>query len=229
MSGTGFWIVGTAAVVGAGIVAVFMKRILMRPIHERYPQTIYMFVALMGVSRFFDSLFFMFSDRRFMFQPNMALSSGITRSMLSIITFAVVIILFIGLQFFLKKTKWGAAIRAIDDNHRTAEIMGISVSLLFGIIFLIAGGLAAIGGFLSLLIYQSWINPTKALLAALAGGLGSLPGAVIGSLILGTAEVFSISFLSAQGDTVVSFLLIIVILVRYAGFFKKIFIRNRNV
>ena len=112
------------------------------------------------------------------------------------------VVFLVGLQLFLVKTKWGLAIRAASYNLKTAGLMGVNVNRLIAIVFFVAGLLAGVGGiFLSVrytLYPQLGMITTKAFVAAVIGGLGSLPGAVVGSLILGLAEMLTAGFISSQ-------------------------------
>ena len=130
------------------------------------------------------------------------------------------------LQLFLIKTKWGLAIRAAAYNLRTAGLMGVNVNRLIAIVFFVAGVLAAVGGiFLSAryTLYPQMGGITiKAFIAAVIGGLGSLPGAVIGSLVLGLAEMLTTAYISSQfRDILVFSLLILTLLFKPTGFFNK--------
>jgi len=136
------------------------------------------------------------------------------------------VIFLVGLQVFLSKTKWGLAVRAASYNLKTAGLMGVNVNRLISIVFFVAGLLAAIGGiFLSVrytLYPQLGAITTKAFVAAVIGGLGSLPGAVVGSLILGLAEMLAAGFISSQfRDLIVFALLIMTLIFRPTGLFGK--------
>jgi len=155
------------------------------------------------------------------------LGGGITVSMFDILSLFVAVFSLGGLQLFLTRTRWGLAIRAAACDLRTAGLMGVNVPRLISIVFFVAGLLAAIGGiFLS---FRYTLYPqlggtitTKAFVAAVIGGLGSLPGAVVGSLILGLAEMLTAGFISSQmRDLVVFSLLVIMLLVKPAGFFGR--------
>ena len=241
---------GIAAVIGAGIVAVITERLAYKPIRERTSLTLYLLIASMGVSIVIENLFVITIGGRFRALPTLhldfpwlqqllglppgpvsiqtpiTLAQGVTMSMFDIITFAVAIIFLFGLQLFLQKTRWGLAIRAAACDLRTAGLMGVNVSLLIGIVFLVAGGLAAVGGVFLAMRYtlypQLGAITIKAFVAAVIGGLGSLPGAVVGSLILGLSEMLSAGFISSQmRDIVVFSLLVLTLLVKPAGLFGK--------
>jgi branched-chain amino acid transport system permease protein len=154
------------------------------------------------------------------------LGGGVVVSSSDVLSLIFAVVFLGGLQFFLTRTRWGLAIRAAACDLRTAGLMGINTSLLIGIVFFVAGLLAAVGGiFLSFrytLFPQLGQITIKAFVAAVIGGLGSLPGAVVGSLILGLAEMLVAGFISSQlRDLVVFSLLVLMLLVRPAGFFGK--------
>jgi branched-chain amino acid transport system permease protein len=154
------------------------------------------------------------------------LGGGVTVSSSDVLSLVCAVVFLGGLQFFLTRTRWGLAIRAAACDLRTAGLMGVNTSLLIGIVFFVAGLLAAVSGiFLS---YRYTLTPQlgaitiKAFVAAVIGGLGSLPGAVVGSLVLGLAEMLTAGFISSQlRDLVVFSLLVIMLLVRPTGFFGK--------
>ena len=230
--GSGIWLAGAAAIVGAGIVAVITERLAYKPIRERTPVTLYLLIASMGVSIVIENFFVITIGGRFRALPQIlpqtpiTFAQGITFSIFDIVTFTISIVFLLGLQLFLQKTKWGLAIRAAACDLRTAGLMGVNVTLLIGLVFLVAGGLAAVGGiFLAMryTLFPQLGNITiKAFVAAVIGGLGSLPGAVVGSFILGLAEMLCAGFISSQmRDLVVFLLLVITLLIRPAGLFGK--------
>jgi len=230
--GMGIWVAGAAAIIGAGVVAVITERFAYKPIRERTSLTLYLLIASMGVSIVIENLFVITVGGRFRALPPVlpqapiTIAQGITVSIFDITTFIVAIIFLFGLQLFLLKTRWGLAIRAAACDLRTAGLMGVNVSLLVGIVFLVAGGLAAVGGIFLAMRYtlfpQLGAITIKAFVAAVIGGLGSLPGAVVGSLILGLAEMLAAGFISSQmRDIVVFSILVLTLLVRPSGLFGK--------
>ncbi|MDR2137681.1 MAG: branched-chain amino acid ABC transporter permease [Synergistaceae bacterium] len=174
-----------------------------------------------------DLLLPIFSNLRDILPPAfLDLWKNVTLSPLDVISLIFAVVFLGGLQLFLTRTRWGLAIRAAACDLRTAGLMGVNVSFLIAIVFFVAGLLAAVGGiFLSVrytLYPQLGGITTKAFVAAVIGGLGSLPGAVVGSLILGLAEMLTAGFISSQmRDLVVFSMLVIMLLVKPAGFFGK--------
>jgi branched-chain amino acid transport system permease protein len=226
------WVAGAAALAGAGLSAVLVERLAYRPIRERTSITLYMLIASMGMSIVIENLFVVTVGGRYKALPEVIPMKPVsvfglaTTSAFDILSLVTAVVFLIGLQLFLSKTKWGLAIRAASYNLRVTGLMGVNVNRLIAIVFFVAGMLAGVGGiFLSArytLYPQLGGITTKAFVAAVIGGLGSLPGAVVGSLILGLAEMLTTGFLSSQyRDLIVFFLLIVTLIVRPAGLFGR--------
>ncbi len=231
--GCGILLSSLGALLAAGVVAVLTERLAYKPIRERTSMTLYLLIASMGVSIVIENLFVIVVGGRFRALPQdtfpsvvFNLGSGVTASAFDILSLVVAVFFLGALQLFLSRTRWGLAIRAAACDLNTAGLMGVNTALLIGIVFFVAGLLAGVGGiFLSVrytLYPQLGSITTKAFIAAVIGGLGSLPGAVLGSLLLGLAEMLTAGFISSQmRDIVVFSLLVIMLLVRPAGFFGK--------
>ena len=223
----------TFALFASGLTAVITERLAYKPIRERTSITLYLLIASMGVNIIIENLFVITVGGRIRALPQNTfptgvfnLMGGVTLSASDIISLITAVIFLGLLQIFLNKTRWGLAIRAAACDIRTAGLMGVNVTFLISLVFFVAGVLAAVGGiFLSVrysLYPQLGSITTKAFVAAVIGGLGSLPGAVVGSLILGLAEMLTAGFISSQmRDLVVYSLLVIMLLIRPAGFFGK--------
>ena len=146
----------------------------------------------------------------------------------SIVTVIACIIIMIGLSLFTKKSKMGKAMRAVSEDKDAAELMGINVNVTISLTFAIGSALAAIAGVLLCSAYPT-LQPTtgsmpgiKAFTAAVFGGIGSIPGAMIGGVLLGIIEIFSKSYIStALSDAIVFAVLIIVLLVKPTGLLGK--------
>ncbi|MDO4466989.1 MAG: branched-chain amino acid ABC transporter permease [Bacillota bacterium] len=149
-------------------------------------------------------------------------------SHITIITIVACIVIMLGLTAFINKTKIGKAMRACSEDKEAAQLMGISVDNTISITFAIGSGLAAIASVLLCTAYPA-LNPTlgsmpgiKAFTAAVFGGIGSIPGAFIGGLLLGILETFSIVYISSQlSDAIVFGILIVVLLLRPTGLLGK--------
>lgn len=146
----------------------------------------------------------------------------------SIITVLACVVIMIGLTLFTKKTKLGKGMRAVSEDKDAAELMGINVNVTISLTFAIGSALAAIAGVLLCSSYPVLIPTTgsmpgiKAFTAAVFGGIGSIPGAMIGGILLGIIEIFSKSYISTSlSDAIVFAVLIIVLLVRPTGILGK--------
>ena len=143
-------------------------------------------------------------------------------------TIAACLIIMVLLVLFVQKTKPGQAMRAVSEDRGAAQLMGINVNSTIALTFAIGSGLAAIAGVLlcsaypSLTPYTGAMPGIKAFVAAGFGGIGSIPGAFVGGLLLGIIEIFSKAYISSQmADAIVFAVLIIVLLVRPAGLLGK--------
>ena len=228
----GIWFAGGLSLVGAGVAAVLTERLAYRPIRERTHVTLYLLIASMGMSIVIENIFVIVAGGRFRALPPVIPTTPVnffglaTTSAFDLLSLVSAVVFLGALQLFLSKTRWGLAIRAAAYDLRTAGLMGVNVNCLISIVFFVAGALAAVGGiFLSVrytLYPQLGSITIKAFVAAVIGGLGSLPGAVVGSLILGLAEMLTAGFISSQmRDLVVFSMLVVTLLVKPTGLFGK--------
>ena len=149
-------------------------------------------------------------------------------SYVSILTVVACVVIMIGLTVFTSKTKMGKAMRACSEDKGAAQLMGINVNKTISVTFAIGSALAAIAGVL-LCSSSPTLTPTtgsmpgiKAFTAAVFGGIGSIPGAFLGGLLLGIIESFAKAYISTQlANTIVFAVLIVVLLVRPAGLLGK--------
>ena len=144
------------------------------------------------------------------------------------ITIAANIIIMIALTLFTTRTKMGKAMRAVSEDKGAAELMGINVNATISMTFAIGSGLAAIAGVLLCSSYPVLMPTTgsmpgiKAFTAAVFGGIGSIPGALIGGILLGLIEILGKAYVSTElGDALVFAVLIIVLLVKPTGLLGK--------
>ena len=143
-------------------------------------------------------------------------------------TILACIVIMICLTLFIKKTKAGQAMLAVSEDKEAAELMGVNVNATISLTFAIGSALAAIAGVLLCSAYPT-LNPytgampgIKAFVAAVFGGIGSIPGALIGGLLLGIIENLSKAYISSQmADAIVFSVLIIVLLVKPTGILGK--------
>ena len=147
---------------------------------------------------------------------------------MSMLTVAVCIVIMIALTIFTSKSKMGKAMRACSEDKAAAQLMGINVNKTISLTFAIGSALAAIAGILLCSSYPT-LSPTtgsmpgiKAFTAAVFGGIGSIPGAFLGGILLGVIECLAKAYISTQlANSIVFAVLIIVLLVRPAGLLGK--------
>lgn len=146
----------------------------------------------------------------------------------SIVTVVTGIIVMLALTTYTKKSKMGKAMRAVSEDKDAAELMGINVNVTISMTFAIGSALAAVAGVLLCSAYPVLIPTTgsmpgiKAFTAAVFGGIGSIPGAMLGGVLLGIIEIFSKSYISTQlSDAIVFAVLIVVLLVKPTGLLGK--------
>ena len=147
----------------------------------------------------------------------------------TIITIITCLIIMVALMWFVKNTKPGQAMRAVSEDRDAATLMGINVNGTISLTFAIGSGLAAIAGALLcssypvLTPYTGSMPGIKAFTAAVFGGIGSIPGALIGGLLLGIIENLAKAYISSQlADAIVFAVLIIVLLVKPTGILGKV-------
>ena len=146
----------------------------------------------------------------------------------TIVTILSCIVIMIGLTAFINKSKAGQAMLAVSEDRGAATLMGINVNGTIALTFAIGSALAAIAGVLlcsaypSLTPYTGSMPGIKAFVAAVFGGIGSIPGAFIGGILLGVIEILSKAYISSQmSDAIVFSVLIIVLLVKPTGILGK--------
>ena len=161
--------------------------------------------------------------------PNLKLAGGkLTITGTTILTIVLCIVIMVGLMLFINKTKAGQAMLAVSEDKGAAQLMGINVNKTISMTFAIGSALAAIAGVLlcsaypSLTPYTGAMPGIKAFVAAVFGGIGSVPGALIGGIILGIIEILGKAYISSQlADAIVFAVLIVVLLVKPTGILGK--------
>lgn len=146
----------------------------------------------------------------------------------ALVTIIVCIVIMIGLTLFVNKTKAGQAMQAVSEDKGAAKLMGINVNGTIALTFAIGSALAAIAGALmcsaypNLTPYTGTMPGIKAFVAAVFGGIGSIPGAMIGGILIGVIEIFGKAYISSQmADAIVFAILIVVLLVKPSGILGK--------
>ena len=215
------------------LLGVLIERLAYKPLRDA--STLSVLITAIGVSYFLQNAAQILwgSDTKIfptMFDfGNISLFNGeLQISLLTLITILVCIVIMVVLTLFINKTKTGKAMRACSEDKATAQLMGINVDTTISITFAIGSGLAAIASVLLCSTYPA-VNPTlgsmpgiKAFTAAVFGGIGSIPGAFIGGLLLGVLETLAKAYISSQmSDAIVFLVLIIVLLIKPTGLLGK--------
>lgn len=154
---------------------------------------------------------------------------GVNLSWFHLFIYGMTIGMMVGLNLILKKTRWGKAMRAVAQNKTMAALAGINVNRVISYTFFLAGALGGAAGIMTGAFYNK-IEPTmgyiagvKAFAAAVLGGIGSVPGAMLGGLVLGVAEAFGAGYLSSLYRDGISYgVMIIVIILIPAGLFGRV-------
>lgn len=211
------------AIVGCGLLAVVIERIAYKPL--RGAPKIASLITAIGVSLFleyFTALHQVFGPNFYAFpRPFRVVSiqvGGITFTNLQAIILAVTVACLVALQFIVYRTRIGRGMRAVSYDGVTAGLMGVNINGVVSFTFGLGAALAGAGGVLYGMAYPQintfmGIMPgLKAFTAAVLGGIGSIPGAVIGALIMGQAETMTAAYLSSTYRDGIAFLLLIAVL-----------------
>ena len=214
------------AVVVCTILGVVIERLAYKPL--RQASSLSVLITAIGVSYFLQNSAMLLWGTDTKIFPNVLRGSlnlgGLSIPFLTLITILTCIVIMVVLTLFINKTKTGRAMRACSEDKGAAALMGINVNRIISITFAIGSGLAAIASALLVATYPS-VYPTlgsmpgiKAFTAAVFGGIGSIPGAFLGGLVLGVVENLSRAYISTQlSDAIVFMVLIIVLLIKPTG------------
>ena len=210
-----------------------MEKVAYKPL--RGASSLAVLITAIGVSYLLQNLaLLIFSANPKKFQsvvnlPALKLAGGeLSISAVTIVTVLTCVVVMVCLTSFINKTKKGQAMLAVSEDRGAATLMGINVNGTIALTFAIGSALAAVAGVLYCSAYDT-LNPyigsmpgIKAFTAAVFGGIGSIPGAFIGGIILGIIEQLAKKYISSQlADAIVFAVLIIVLLVRPTGILGK--------
>lgn len=222
-----------ASIVVCTALGVTIEKVAYRPLRGASPLAV--LITAIGISYLLQNialLIFGSNARQFtsvVTVPALKLAGGkLSISGVTIVTIVTSIIIMIALTTFINKTKMGQAMLAVSEDKGAATLMGINVNGTIALTFAIGSALAAVAGVLlcsaypSLSPYTGSMPGIKAFVAAVFGGIGSIPGAMIGGILLGVIENLAKAYISSQlSDAIVFSVLIIVLLVRPTGILGK--------
>ena len=221
-----------AGIAVAAILAAFIEFIAYRPLLKRNARRVYLMIIGLGISVMGDNLIIIaFSGRFRIFPVNFPAESiqilGANIGVVDLLIFFVSMAALLIVEWIIKKTKLGLAIRSASYSLEATSLMGVDTFKLILSIFLIAGSLAGVAGTLLGAKYTTYPSlgtfyTNKAFICAVFGGLRSLPGAVVGALILGVSEAMISAYVSTTlRDLFAYFLLIVILLIRPSGLLGK--------
>lgn len=228
------WVALLIARAACTLLGITIERLAYRPL--RGTGSLAVLITAIGVSYFLQNMALLIwgaNPRVFTslfkgISPIKAAGGQLVISPESLFTIIANIVIMICLTLFVNKTKSGKAMRAVSEDNGAAQLMGINVNQSISLTFAIGSGLAAVAGVLMCSAYPVLMPTTgampgiKAFTAAVFGGIGSIPGAMIGGLILGIIEIFSRTYISTElSDAIVFACLIVVLLVKPTGLLGK--------
>lgn len=227
--GLPFFPAAILGIAGAAAISYLNERIAYRRIRHNHSPNMFLMIAAMGLSTVYQqaaNLIFTGKYRQYPFRlPVSTVKIGNTYlGVLDLVSLVITAIIIVGLIFLINKTQFGLNVRAIACNNYAANLLGVKVDRSIAYVFLLAGGLAGVGGILYGMKYN--VFPTmgnvglKAFIASVIGGLGSVPGAIVGAVVLGVIETLVSSYISSSLRDFFSFaLLIVLLLVKPSGLF----------
>ena len=222
------------AMIVCTVLGMIIERLAYKPL--RSATSLAVLITAIGVSYFLQNMALLIwkSDPKVFPSvvdglPVVKLFGGqLTISPVTIITVLANIVIMLALTLFTSKSKKGKAMRAVSEDKGAAQLMGINVNSTISLTFAIGSGLAAIAGVLLCSAYPTLMPTTgsmpgiKAFTAAVLGGIGSIPGAMLGGVLLGVIEIFGKAYISTQlSDAIVFAVLIIVLLIKPTGLLGK--------
>lgn len=221
------------SIVACTVLGIVIERLAYKPL--RNAPSLDVLITAIGVSYFLQNaaLLIWGSDTKsfpsVVNLPSVSLFDGqLVVSAITIVTVIAGVVVMVCLTMFTGKTRMGKAMRACSEDRGAATLMGINVNSTISLTFAIGSGLAAVAGVLMCSAYPTLIPTTgslpgiKAFTAAVIGGIGSIPGAFVGGLVLGVIEIFAKAYVGTQlADAIVFGVLIVVLLVKPSGLLGK--------
>lgn len=231
--GLNSWLSILLAVIACTVLGVIIEKVAYKPL--RQATSLAVLITAIGVSYFLQNMaLLIFGEKPVNFTsvvnvPNINLFDGkIVISGETYVSIIVSILIVIGLSLFINKTKSGRAMLAVSEDKDAAQLMGVNINRTISLTFAIGSALAAIAGALLCSAYPTLQNTTgampgiKAFVAAVFGGIGSIPGAMIGGILIGVIEILGRAYISPQlADAIVFAVLILVLIIKPTGILGK--------
>jgi len=228
MAGMNIFIALLGAMIFCMLLGMLVERVAYRPLRGKSSR-LSALISAIGVSIFLSTLMALYRGTNTTRYPEVLSSSSynlgsIQISSLQVIILVVSALLMVGLQVMIQKTRLGKAMRACSQDLEASSLMGINVNQVISATFAIGSALAAAGGVMVGIYYNAvWpymgmMAGMKAFAAAVLGGIGSVPGAMIGGLSLGVMEIMGVAYLSSSYKDAIAFaILILVLIIRPQG------------
>ena len=210
------------------IIGFLLERTAYRPL--RNANRLSAVVSALGASIFFQNAIMLIYGARFYVYPDYLRPDftvhlfGLAVPGVRLLVIAASVILMLGLWAFIQRSRTGAAIRAVAIDPGAAQLMGINVDRIISLVFLIGPGLGGAAGLMVGIYYgqidftMGWTYGLKAFTAAILGGIGNIPGAMIGGLLLGVIEALAAGYIAiAWKDAIAFFVLILILIIRPTG------------
>ncbi|MBU1136514.1 MAG: branched-chain amino acid ABC transporter permease [Nanoarchaeota archaeon] len=222
ITGLNFWLSAILAVTFGALIGLGMNLIVYKELRKRKASSVILLIASFALLILLESLVLLYfgADVKTIGYINVAKGIEIFGAIitpLQIMIILVSLVLLVLLFLFMKKTKIGKAMRAVSDNKNVAEILGINSEKIYNWTFIIGSAIAGIAGVLIAL--EQNLEPTmgtgliiKGFTAAIIGGIGSVPGAILGAFLLGFAENFGIWYLPSGYKDAIAFVLLFLFL-----------------
>ena len=228
--GLPWWVGVLLAMLVCTVLGVLIEGLAYKPL--RAAPSLAVLITAIGVSYFLqNAALLLWGSTPMSYTPIVSGSlslEGLKISYITLVTIVMCIVIMVGLTLFTDKTRMGKAMRACSEDNGAAQLMGINVNRTISLTFAIGSALAAIAGVL-LCSFNTSLMPTtgsmpgiKAFTAAVFGGIGSIPGAFLGGILLGIIESLAKAYISTQlANSIVFAVLIVTLLVRPAGLLGK--------
>lgn len=231
--GLPLWVAIPLSILICGLAGVIIERLAYHRLLVHNAPRIALLITAMGVSIFLQNLFMLVFGSEPKLMPEMFGSAqiefiGMHLTSATLINILVSVVMMIGLQLLVNKTRVGKAMQATSEDAGAAKLMGINTNSIIAVTFAVGSALAAVGAVLYCNTYGQ-IKPDmgnllglKAFVAAVLGGIGSIPGAMLGGYALGVVESLTKAYIDSEiTDAVVFAILIVVLMVRPAGLLGK--------
>lgn len=224
-----YWLSCLIGIGGAALISFFNEKVAYRTIRNNGSPNMFLMIAAMGLSTTYQNLANVIWGSKFkqlpkIFEVGTINLNGIFIGKTDMVCLVVSIIMLVILLMIINKTKFGLQVRAVACSSRTAGLLGVKIDKVIAMVFMLAGALAGVAGIMYGMKYN--VYPTmgnvglKAFIASVIGGLGSVPGAIAGALLLGLIETVVSGYISSGLRDLISFsLLIIILLIRPSGLF----------